>query len=149
MLLRLGYSTKETSASPSNETSSNPVEHIAGLDHEQRSSRLHKDGEPRNHHDSPPTLMGWTPCLNARHPPTQTNPLLGACIWKETTSSHMSSIQGSTEKHRLEKSSPQKKKKSVSVENAARLIEETKRVQRKASAPHLSNHPTLHRRTCQ
>lgn len=113
MLLRLGYSTKETSASPSNETSSNPVEHIAGLDHEQRSSRLHKDGEPRNHHDSPPTLMGWTPCLNARHPPTQTNPLLGACIWKETTSSHMSSIQGSTEKHRLEKSSPQKKKISI------------------------------------
>lgn len=42
---------------------------------------------------------------------------------------------GSYRKNQLEKSSPpKKKKKSVSVENTTRLIEETKRVQRKASA---------------
>lgn len=76
-----------------------PTHLVAGPDHEQRSSPPRKDGEPRNHHDSPPISMGRTPCSSARHPPTQTNPLLGARIWHETTWSSTSSIQGSTQKY--------------------------------------------------
>lgn len=88
----------QTGKIPSNETSSNPEEQLAELVHKQWSS-LHKDGEPRNHHDMPLTLRSQTPCPNARHLPTQTNPLLRACIWQETTWSPTSLIQGSAQKH--------------------------------------------------
>lgn len=42
------------------------MEHMAETDHEQQSSPPFKDGEPRKHHDSPPTLMGWAHCPNAK-----------------------------------------------------------------------------------
>lgn len=59
----------------SHETSSNPVQHVAGPDHNQRSSPPRKGEVPRNDEVSPPTSMGQTPYPNARHSPTQTNPL--------------------------------------------------------------------------
>lgn len=71
---------------------------MGGPDNGRRRSPLFKDGEPKNRHDLQLTTMGWTPCPNARHLPTQINSLLGANILQVTTQHPTLSIQGLAKK---------------------------------------------------
>lgn len=64
---------------------------------------------PRNHYGPPPTSMDRAPCTNARHPSTQTNPLLGVRIRQEVTWRPTLSIQGSAQKYLVEDGSGRRK----------------------------------------
>lgn len=111
---------------------------------------MNKDGECRNNYDSPLTSIAWTPVPNARHLPTQTNPLLGACIWhvkpmsliqvlvSKTHCGGQKLIQsiGRWKPQNEQIGEEQYTKKKYPSKNTGRQIENTRRSQRKSIAVH-------------